>query len=544
MNDKIVNVLDNNTNLLKKRNVCAYARVSSEKDTQIESFDAQVSYYTNLILDNTEWNFIGVYADEGKSGTSIQRRDQFQMMIDLAKTKHIDLILTKSISRFARNVIDTLSILQELRKHGTEVFFEKENISSFDPKIEFVITVLAGMAEEESRTISENVKWSVRKKFKNGEVIINTNNVMGYEKDKSGSIFINEEQAKIVRKIYELYLSGMGAPSIAKHLTNHKIKTVRNNDVWRVSSVIGILRNEKYTGNAYLQKTLRPDFKVKKSIKNDYIIPKYYVENSHPKIIDQETYDKVQHRLDSKMVNRLTDMKSFPETQYASLCHCGLCGHTFHHKINNSNTQFARRMLICSSNKNSKTCQSETFFSDTFDIILAKQINLLLENKNEVLLLAQNALETDIQYINLIKETKATEAKLSALQQKYSDMTSSNDAISHMALKKLNTEINQLKIDYASLRNKILTQYNFESKIINLKKVLKELEEYNGHYKNLDIKTVFSKVVIIKRDYIYFYINLRSIDSIELSNKGILFLDTIVHTIRKTDYHTTFGVIF
>ena len=199
MINKNIQVIQNLDAHFQKKNVCAYARVSSDKDLQLMSFEAQVNYYTNYILKNSNWNFVGVYADEGISGTSTRNRDQFNLMIELASMGKIDLIITKSISRFARNVIDTLSILQDLRANGTEVFFEKENISSYDPKIEFVISVLASMAEEESRIISDNVKWGVRAKFKKGEFYFHTSNMMGYKRDKDGNLYIDEVEANIVK---------------------------------------------------------------------------------------------------------------------------------------------------------------------------------------------------------------------------------------------------------------------------------------------------------------------------------------------------------
>ena len=170
-----------------KKNVCAYARVSSVKDLAHMSFDNQVETYTKYILDNPKWNFIGVFADEGKSGTNTIKRKQFNQMIEMAKSGFIDLVITKSISRFSRNVVDSLSILHELKTLNVEVFFEKENISSFDSKIEFVISVLSGIAEEESRNVSENVKWSVRRNFAKGNFFFQTKDFLGYERDSDGT---------------------------------------------------------------------------------------------------------------------------------------------------------------------------------------------------------------------------------------------------------------------------------------------------------------------------------------------------------------------
>src|SRR5690554_1143048 len=270
---KIREIIDINkiTATKKKKNVCAYARVSTAKDVAHLSFDTQVQVYTDLILSNPEWNFVGVYADEGKSGTNLEAREQFKLMIEVARNHMIDLIITKSLSRFARNTVDCLSTLQELKSWGTEVWFENENISSFDPKIEFVISVLSGMAEEEARNVSENVKWNVRKQFKEGKFFMVTKRFMGYDRDADGNLIIIEEEARVVRKIYEMYTEERTMREIMHWLESHHIKTILGRDKWYKNAVMQILKNEKYTGNAILQKTLRPSFKSKKYIKNDRI---------------------------------------------------------------------------------------------------------------------------------------------------------------------------------------------------------------------------------------------------------------------------------
>ena len=239
----------------KKKRVCAYARVSTLKELQETSFNLQVQTYTLMIVNNPDWVFAGVYADQGKTGTSTRSRTQFNLMIELAKSNKIDLIITKSISRFARNVVDCLSAIQELRTYGTEVFFEKENISSFDSKIEFVISVLAGVAQEESRNLSENVKWNIQNRFKSGKLNMVTSLVLGYDNDSSGNIIINAKEAIIVKKIFSLYLKGYSQRKIASHLNSLGHKTKVGNIDYSLSAIYGILNNEKYTGNALLQKT-------------------------------------------------------------------------------------------------------------------------------------------------------------------------------------------------------------------------------------------------------------------------------------------------
>ena len=216
----------------RKRNVCAYARISSYKDVSHSSFDNQIDTYGKQIMNNTEWNFVGVFADESKSGTNTKHRPQFNQMLSMAYNGLIDLIITKSISRFSRNTIDTLSILHTLKDNNVEVFFEKENISSLDPKIEFVISILSGIAEEEAKSVSDNVKWSIRNNFKKGESYFVTHGFLGYTRDKEKNLIINEAEAETVRLIFNMYASGEKVTEIVSSLHSIQAKTVSGNSRW------------------------------------------------------------------------------------------------------------------------------------------------------------------------------------------------------------------------------------------------------------------------------------------------------------------------
>jgi len=209
------------------KRVAAYARVSTDETDQLHSYQTQMEEYTGRIQKNEEWEFAGMFADEGITGTDMRKRPNFMKMIQAAKDGHIDLILTKSISRFSRNTIDILTVIKDLRTIGVEIYFEKENISSTDPKIDFVLTVMSSMAQEESRSISENTKWGIQKRFQQGKLIMNTTWFLGYDKDDKGNLIINEEQAKTVRYIYDLYLRGMAITSLARHLKKNNIKNGR-----------------------------------------------------------------------------------------------------------------------------------------------------------------------------------------------------------------------------------------------------------------------------------------------------------------------------
>src|SRR5574344_2164923 len=219
-------------NGVKKRKVAAYASVSTDSEEQLTSYEAQVDYYTNYIKSRDDWEFVAVYTDEGISGTSTKHREGFKSMIDNAMAGNIDLIITKSVSRFARNTVDSLTTIRKLKEIGCECYFEKENIWTFDGKGELLLTIMSSLAQEESRSISENVKWGHRKRFADGKVTVPFGIFLGYKKGEDGSLVIDEEQAKVVRRIYREYLSGATAVAIAKGLTSDVIETPGHKQKW------------------------------------------------------------------------------------------------------------------------------------------------------------------------------------------------------------------------------------------------------------------------------------------------------------------------
>jgi len=498
--------------------------------------------YTKYILDNPDWEFVGVYADEGISGASTNKRDQFNLMIELARLGKIDLILTKSISRFSRNTIDTLSTLQELRTYNTEVFFEKENISSFDPKIEFVISVLASMAEEEARNISENVKWSVRQKFKKGDFYLHTSNLLGYKRDENGDIYIDETEAEVVRDIFKMYLDGIGSSTIATILTERGIKTIRGNDKWGTSGVIGILKNEKYAGAAMLQKTVNLDYKTSNSSTNRNHLPKYYIEDSHEAIISLETYNKVQDKMNTKTPNqKLAIEKSLNNnhlTKYQGLCTCGQCGRYYRHKINHSNLPYQRTILTCISNDSKKNCDNQSLFTQAFDRMINSQTDLLLKHKNDVLKDLESAFFEDETFISLNENKSATEAKISALNEKLSTLDVTNTDFNRMVAKELNQQLDELRIKLALIRNELIVDYNFDLKMQSFKKLLVELKELNGNYDDFDFKRLYSNIVINSRTSIVFNLNFRNIKNDTSLKKHSILHTSTTFLIRKTEIET------
>lgn len=314
-----------------KRRVAAYARVSTDEDEQLTSYQNQVEYYTRYIKSRPDWEFIGLYADEGISGLNTKKRSGFRQMVEDAMTGKIDLILTKSISRFARNTVDSLVTIRELKAKGVEVFFEKENIYTFDSKGELMITIMSSIAQEESRSISENITWGMRKNMARGKVTMAYGKFLGYRRGPDGKPEIVEEEAEIVRRIYRLYLDGHTVREITRILTGDGIPTPSGKNCnWSVSTIMSILRNEKYKGDALLQKVYTADFLNKKMKKNNGVLPQYYVENSHPAIIDEETFDLVQAEL-AKRGGSSRGRRS--GSVFDRKVICGDCGHFYGQKL-------------------------------------------------------------------------------------------------------------------------------------------------------------------------------------------------------------------
>ena len=264
-------------NAVVRRRVAAYARVSTSSEEQLTSYEAQVDYYTRFIQSKPEWEFVRVYTDEGISAVNTKKREGFNQMVRDALDGKIDLIVTKSVSRFARNTVDSLVTVRKLKEKGVEVYFEKENIYTLDSKGELLITIMSSLAQEESRSISENVTWGQRKRFADGKVSLPYSHFLGYRKGDNGLPEIVPEEAETVRWIYSLFLSGKTTGSIASLLTREGIPTPAGKKKWAASTVESILKNEKYKGDALLQKAFTVDFLTKKQKKNEGEVPQYYV---------------------------------------------------------------------------------------------------------------------------------------------------------------------------------------------------------------------------------------------------------------------------
>ena len=322
------------TDKYRQKRVAAYCRVSTEQEEQVNSYAVQVKHYTELINREPRWSMVGIFADKGISGTSTKHRDEFNRMIRACKKGKIDMIITKSISRFARNTLDVLKYTRMLNDLNIDVYFEEQGIHTLDKGSEFFITMYGSIAQSESENISANVKWGKERSAKEGNVSFHYKNFLGYKRGKDGSPEIDDNEAEIIRFIYQRFLAGDSYRVIAKNLEENNMLTPTGNEKWNFGTIRSILTNERYKGDAVINKTYVVDCISKKIRSNNGERVKYYVENNHPAIIDAETFSRVQEELARrngkrkvKQVGTKTELGKY-SCKYAltELLICGECG--------------------------------------------------------------------------------------------------------------------------------------------------------------------------------------------------------------------------
>ncbi len=370
-----------------KLRVAAYCRVSTDSDEQATSYETQVSHYTEYIEKNPEWELAGIYADDGISGTNTKKREEFNKMIDECEAGNIDMIITKSISRFARNTLDCLKYIRQLKDMNIPVLFEKESINTMDAKGEVLITIMASLAQQESQSLSQNVKLGLQYRYQQGKVSVNYNRFLGYTKSPDGKLVIDPEQAEVVKRIYREYLEGKSMKKIAKGLEADGILTGAGKPKWYDSTVNKILRNEKYIGDALLQKTYTTDFLNKTRVKNNGIVPQYYVEDNHEAIIPKDIFLKVQEELmrRSSLKNSKTGKKRGYSANhcFSQIVICGECGEMFRRlHWNNRGKKSIVWRCVSRLEPTGLECHARTVNEELLKDIVLQAINKLLSDKS------------------------------------------------------------------------------------------------------------------------------------------------------------------
>ncbi len=345
----------------QNRKVAAYARVSTSSEEQETSLSAQRTYYEDLIRNNAAWEFAGIYYDDGLSGLSYRNRDGFNSMISDALNGKIDLIITKSISRFARNTVDTLVTIRKLKDAGIEVYFEKEHIHTLDAAGEFLITLMSSLAQEESRSISENVTWGQRKRFSDGKYSAPYSRFLGYDRGKDGYPAVNKKEAQIVKLIYRLWLLGESDSAICGYLERHQITAPGGQEQWSGTTILSILTNEKYKGDALLQKSFTVDFLNKRKKKNEGEVTQYYVEDGHEAIVSSAVFDMVQEEIQRRAALRRRYSCTSP---LSARIICGVCGVFYGAKTAHTHSKYEYEFWRCADfydgGKHAPTVKHET----------------------------------------------------------------------------------------------------------------------------------------------------------------------------------------
>ena len=387
--------------------VAAYCRVSTDDEEQLTSYEAQKNYYTDKIMTNKEWTMAGIFADEGITGTSARKRPEFLRMIRQCKQGKIDIVLTKSISRFARNTVDCLNYVRALKELGIAVIFEKENMNTLEIDSEILITMLGAFAQSESESISANVRWGIRQAMKEGKATIQYKYLYGYRKGDDGKPEIIPNQAEVVRKIYDLFLSGTPVRGIQEYLNENAVPNINDEPKWARSAIDSILTNEKYCGDVLLQKTYIDDCINKKVKKNTGQLPMYLVQNHHEGIISRETFDAAQAELSRRNAGRSPSKKNAPtgRSRYSSKyalsdrLYCGECG-TRYQRCTWRNRDGSKRIVwrcVSRVDYGNKYCHdSPTLDEEPLHRAILAAINSAVKDKDSIIYNLKSAMEKEL----------------------------------------------------------------------------------------------------------------------------------------------------
>ena len=387
--------------------VAAYCRVSTDDEEQLTSYEAQKNYYTDKIMTNKEWTMAGIFADEGITGTSARKRPEFLRMIRQCKQGKIDVVLTKSISRFARNTVDCLNYVRALKELGIAVIFEKENMNTLEIDSEILITMLGAFAQSESESISANVRWGIRQAMKEGKATIQYKYLYGYRKGDDSKPEIIPDQAEVVRKIYDLFLSGTPVRGIQEYLNANSVPNINGEPKWARSAIDSILTNEKYCGDVLLQKTYIDDCINKKVKKNTGQLPMYLVQNHHEGIISRETFDATQAELARRSAGKSPSKKNAPtgRSRYSSKyalsdrLYCGECG-TRYQRCTWRNRDGSKRIVwrcVSRVDYGSKYCHdSPTLDEEPMHKAILAAINNAVKDKDNIIYNLKSAMEKEL----------------------------------------------------------------------------------------------------------------------------------------------------
>ena len=512
-----INVQENIFQSYRRIRVAAYCRVSTKQEEQLNSYEVQKKFYTEKINSNPEWQMVGIFADKGITGTSVLKRDEFNKMIKLCKDKKIDMILVKSISRFARNTVDCLHYTRMLKTLGVDVFFEEQGIHSIKSDAEFYISIYGTIAQSESENISANVKWGKLQSAKEGKVVFSYKNFLGYRKGADGKPEIDEEQAETVRMIYDRFLAGDSLKQIAEKLQREQRLSPAGKSEWSTSTIRSILSNEKYKGDAIINKTFTVDCLTKEVRKNRGERPKYYVENSHPAIIDTETFGRAQEelarRIGKKKVKEIgtkTEQGKY-SSKYAltELLVCGEC-HTPYRRC--TWTAHGRKQIVWRCVKRldygKKYCHnSPTLEENSLQTAIVNAIQKFAQQDPQLLKNLKTHIENGISCTKCEGEDIEIKLRLATIEKEINELfnTISADTIESFDEKKaeeLLAEKNKLQADLDRLAELYQRDKNNQSRIAEIMDLIDGLRNRTLVYDDTLVRQIIEAVIVESKEKI------------------------------------------
>lgn len=497
------------TNLTKRLRVAAYCRVSTDSEDQLNSYKSQVQHYTDLIKSKSEWDLAGIYADEAITGTQVTKREDFQRLINDCMNGDVDMIITKSISRFARNTLDTLKYVRMLKEKGIAVFFEEENINTLTMDGELLLVILSSVAQQEVENISANVKKGLKMKMQRGE-LVGFQGCLGYDyhpEDKS--ITINEEEAEIVRYIFRRYIEGAGGSVIAHELENLGYRTKRGSTRWAETTVIGIIKNEKYKGDILMGKTFTLDPISKRRLDNFGEEDQFYIRDHHEAIISEEMFEKAQEILKRRAKPRRlgTDGKREKfSRKYAFSCmlECGFCGGTLTRRSWHSGSQYNKTIWQCvtATKKGKKFCpDSKGIAEETIEQAFIESYRLLCQNNKDVLDEFIARTEETLSDSNASKQLAKVEKDIAALDTKRAKLVDMRleEIIDKETYEQkyfdLSSQIDQLQKQREDLQQSAETESTMKRRISEFRKTLEQNEVLNT-FDRYVFESIVEKVIV------------------------------------------------
>lgn len=498
MEVKLIDITDAEIRQKKMKNVCAYCRVSTNIPHQKGSYESQLEYYENMIRSKAGWKFVGIYADYGKSGTKEKGRTDFMRMLEDCEAGEIDIICTKSISRFARNTVECIQVVRKLKEMHIDVYFEKERIHTLSEKSELLLSIYSSVAQAESESISSNQKWSIQKRFLNGTYIL-PNPAYGYYTNENGLLELDQKRAAVIRFIFDEYLEGNGVWRIAKSLNEQKIPTKTGKAAWLGRAIYIILKNSIYTGDLLLQKTYSEDTVPFVRRKNHGEYRQVLIENDHEPIVTHEEYEAVQRMLKQKSNRTKENQEEQPEeiSEFKGKVICGICGSSYNRQAKKNRTGKINITWSCARRIQTKDlCENDIIKESQLEQAFVIMWNKLSNHCDEILVPLMHELEQ-------LKVTPMIQEQLERLEKQIQEQKKQRVILNHLAsgemidsafyMEQQNIISKNLK-EYQRAKEQCLQKSRQRKELTQTKELIKWLKKGPQYLEAYD-KTLFQAIV-------------------------------------------------